>query len=97
MDSKADGKNNRIYPGIQSFAWNSDASQVAICPTTNEIWIFQTQGSPDITKWTKIAVLKEHFNVITALDWHPKTHLLLSASADRGVIVWKQEGQDFTP
>lgn len=42
MDSKAAGKNNRIYPGIQSFAWNSDASQVAICPTTNEIWIFQT-------------------------------------------------------
>jgi WD40 repeat protein len=44
-------------------------------------------------------VLKEHFNVIMSLDWHPTTNLLLSASADRGVIVWNQEGQsaNFTP
>jgi len=41
--------------------------------------------------------MKEHFNVITALKWHPVTDLLISASADRGVIVWKQEGKDFQP
>ena len=70
---------------------------IAVCPTNNEIWIFQSQGSPDISKWTKIAVLKEHFNVITSLQWHPITHLLISASADRGVIVWKQEGDKFMP
>lgn len=26
-----------------------------------------------------------------ALDWHPKTGLLLSCSADRGIIVWKED------
>lgn len=26
---------------------------------------------------------------MTALDWHPTTNLLLSASVDRGVYVWK--------
>jgi WD40 repeat protein len=70
---------------------------VALCPLNNEIWIFDTQGSPDISKWTKVATLKEHFNVIMSLDWHPKTNLLLSASADRGIIVWKPQGDSFTP
>lgn len=63
---------------------------MAICPTTNEIWIFETGGNADISKWTKVSVLKEHFNVISALDWHPQTNLLLSASTDRAVIIWDQ-------
>ena len=79
---------NRILPGIQSFAWNADGSKIAVCPKNKEIWIFETQNSPDMSKWTKTDVLKEHYNVIMALDWHPKTNLLLSASADRGVVVW---------
>ena len=81
---------NRILPGVQCFAWNADCSKVAICPTNNEIWIFETGANPDISKWTKTCVLKEHFNVISALDWHPTTNLLLSASTDRAVIVWEQ-------
>ena len=28
-----------------------------------------------------------------ALDWHPKTDLLLSASTDRGVLVWGFDAQ----
>ena len=28
---------------------------------------------------------------MTALDWHPKTGLLLSSSADRGTIVWRDD------
>lgn len=26
---------------------------------------------------------------MSSLDWHPETNLLLSASTDRGVIVWE--------
>ena len=90
---------NRILPGVQCFAWNKDGSLAAICPLNNEIWIFETQSTPDISKWTKIAVLKEHFNVISSLDWHPTTNLLLSSSTDRGAIVWKQGDTtaEFTP
>ena len=83
-------------PGIQCFAWNADGSKAAVCPCNNEIWIFETASSPDISKWTKIKVLKEHFNVITSLDWHPTTNLLLSGSADRGVIVWEVDN-DWLP
>jgi WD40 repeat protein len=67
----------------------------AVCPTNQEIWIFETAGSPDISKWTRVKVLREHFNVILSLDWHPKTNLLMSASADRGVIMWEM-GKDNT-
>jgi len=39
--------------------------------------------------------------MITALDWHPQTNLLLSCSVDRGVIVWEQgsgaKSNDFAP
>jgi len=63
---------------------------IAVCPINNMIWIFETNGSPDISQWTKVKEIEEHFNVITALDWHPTTNLLLSSSADRGVIVWTQ-------
>jgi len=60
-----------------------------VCPLSREIWIYETNGSADISKWNKVATLKEHFDQVTALDWHPKTNNLLSTSVDRGVIVWK--------
>lgn len=89
---------NRILPGVQCFAWNKDGSMAAICPCNNEIWIFETAGTPDISKWTKIKVLKEHFNVVSSLDWHHETDQLLSSSTDRGVIIWVPgKDQSFTP
>ena len=95
--SKDSGQStNRILPGVQCFTWNAEGSMAAICPTNNEIWIFKTSSSPDVSKWEKVAVLKEHFNVIMSLDWHPTTNLILSASADRGVIVWDPKN-NFTP
>lgn len=82
---------NRILPGIQSYAWNGDCSKVAVCPQSREILIFETNNSPDISKWKLVQVLKEHFSMVGALDWHPVTGLLLSCSADRGIIVWKED------
>lgn len=32
----------------------------------------------------------QHLNPVCSLDWHPVTNLLLSASTDRGVIVWEE-------
>lgn len=34
-------------------------------------------------------MLREHLNPVAALDWNVKSDLLLSASTDRGVIVWQ--------
>ena len=51
---------NRIFPGIQCFAWNATHTLIAVCPLSREIWIYETKGSPDISKWNKVAILKEH-------------------------------------
>jgi WD40 repeat protein len=64
---------------------------VAVCPQSAEILIFETAGKPNISEWKLIQVLKEHFSLVTALDWHPQTGLLLSCSSDRGIIVWRTE------
>ena len=50
---------NRILPGIQSFAWNPDRSLVAVCPYSREILIFATNQKPDIKDWRLVEVLKE--------------------------------------
>ncbi len=97
MLQKDSAPSNRIFPGYKCFAWNSDGSKIAVCPKNSEIWIFDTQSSPDMTKWTKVDVLKEHYNIVSALDWHPKTNLLLSASVDRGIVVWEFSGSEIRP
>lgn len=45
---------NRILPGISSFSWNKDCSKIAICPMNNEVWIFKTNNTADISKWERI-------------------------------------------
>ena len=51
---------SRVAPGMSCFAWNKDGSKIAICPNTNEIWVYKTNNSPnDSTKWERIQVLKE--------------------------------------
>jgi hypothetical protein len=69
-------KINRILPGIQSYAWNGDCSQVAVCPATREILIFATNGQPDISKWTLLQVLKE-----VRLSTKPTHNFLYSTTA----------------
>lgn len=48
-----------LAEGISCHAWNADRSKVALCPNTNEIWIFSGCLQPDVTKWRKEAVLTE--------------------------------------
>ncbi len=50
---------NRILPGIQTYAWNSDCTRVAVCPQSREILIFETNQSPDISKWKLVQELRE--------------------------------------
>jgi len=88
MQKKQQGPVNRILPGISSFAWNSDCTRVAVCPQSKEILIFETGKSPNISEWKLVQVLKEHYSIVSSLEWHPVTNQLLSCSTDRGIIVW---------
>ena len=50
-------------------------------------------SSKSSKKYFNIFNYLQHLNNISALDWHPKTDLLLSASTDRGVLVWAYDAQ----
>jgi actin related protein 2/3 complex subunit 1A/1B len=48
-----------LAEGITCHTWNKDRTKVAICPNTNEIWIFNNCQDPDVNKWRKEAILTE--------------------------------------
>ncbi len=82
----------RITSSLSCFAWNKDQSKIAICPNTMQIWIFNTNNAPDdSTKWERIQVSKLHENLVCSLDWNIKSDLLLTASVDHNIIIWKED------
>lgn len=70
--------------GIACHSWNSDKTQVAIATNSNLIEIYQVRGE----SWEKKHTLKEHHQQVSAVDWHPITNRIISASHDRSVFVW---------
>lgn len=82
-----------LAEGLTCHAWNKDRSKVAVCPNSNEIWIFSGCQNPDATKWRKEAVLAEHDMVVSGLDWSHATDQLVSCSHDRGAFVWNYDAQ----
>jgi actin related protein 2/3 complex subunit 1A/1B len=44
---------------LSCFAWNKDGSKLAVCPNSNEIWVYKTNKTQDTSKWEIIQVLKE--------------------------------------
>ncbi|RLN92537.1 hypothetical protein BBJ28_00009074 [Nothophytophthora sp. Chile5] len=81
----------QLADGISCHAWNKDRSKLAICPNSNEIWIYSGCHQPDATQWRKEAVLTEHDMLVCGLDWSPVHDQLVSCSHDRSAFVWKYE------
>jgi actin related protein 2/3 complex subunit 1A/1B len=67
--------------------------EVAFCPNNNEVHIYKKQGAD----WVQEAVLQEHDQVVTGLDWAPKTNRLVSCSQDRNAYVWTFEQGRWKP
>ncbi|EFA76631.1 actin related protein 2/3 complex [Heterostelium album PN500] len=78
---------------ITAHAWNADRSRVALCPNNNEIHIFAKQG----TSWVVEHVLVEHDQVVTSIDWAPKTNRIVSSSQDRNAYVWTFKDGQWKP
>jgi actin related protein 2/3 complex subunit 1A/1B len=74
----------RLAPAITCHAWNGDGSKVAICPNDNEIHVYAKQG----TNFVLEAKLTEHDQVVTGIDWAPKSNRIVSCSQDRNAYVW---------
>jgi actin related protein 2/3 complex subunit 1A/1B len=78
---------------ISCHAFNGDKTKVAFCPNNNEVHIYKKQG----TEWVQEAILQEHDQIVTGLDWAPKTNRLVSCSQDRNAYVWTFEQGRWKP
>ena len=81
----------QLAPAISCHAWNRDRSKLAICPNSNEIWIYSGCHASESSQWRKEAVLTEHDMLVSGLDWSPVHDQLVSCSHDRSAFVWKYD------
>ncbi|KAJ2083180.1 ARP2/3 actin-organizing complex subunit Sop2 [Coemansia sp. RSA 988] len=72
---------------VTAHAFNKDKTQVAVCPNSNEVHIYQRSG----TQWTLGHVLAEHDLRVTSIDWAPRTNRLVTCSQDKNAYVWTQD------
>jgi len=75
----------RITGVITCHAWNANGTQVAICPNSNEIQVYQKESNGD---FKLLHTLAEHDQVVTGIDWAPKSNRIVSCSQDRNAYVW---------
>ena len=68
--------------GISCHAWNKDHSQVAICPNSNVIEIYEASS------WKLLFSLKEHDLLVSGIDWDGVNNRIVSCSHDRNAFVW---------
>lgn len=71
--------------GITCHSWNDIRSQIVVATNSNMLEIYQVRGD----QWEKIGELKEHNQLVSAVDWHPDTNRIISCSHDRNIVVWE--------
>eukprot|EP01110_Echinostelium_bisporum_P006080 TRINITY_DN2480_c0_g1_i1.p1 TRINITY_DN2480_c0_g1~~TRINITY_DN2480_c0_g1_i1.p1 ORF type:complete len:375 (-),score=160.29 TRINITY_DN2480_c0_g1_i1:91-1215(-) len=74
----------RLAPCITAHSWNADFTRVAICPNNNTVQIYAKSGNNYTLEFT----LDEHDQVVTGIDWAPKTNRIVTSSQDRNAYVW---------
>lgn len=79
-------------PSLSAHSFNKDRTQVAVCPNSNEIQIFQKQQQQ--SDWKLIHTLKGHDKLVTSIDWAPQTNRIVTASQDRNAYVWNFDKQE---
>jgi len=83
----------RAGAAITCHAWNADHTKVALCPNNNEIHIYEKKSD----EWVREHVLAEHDQVITGIDWAPKTNRIVTSSHDRNAYVWTFDKNAWKP
>jgi len=74
----------RLATSITCHAWNGDRTRVALCPNNNTVHIYAKSGNT----YTLEHTLAEHDQVVTSIDWAPKTNRIVTSSQDRNAYVW---------
>mmetsp|Transcript_49632 Transcript_49632/g.124796 ORF Transcript_49632/g.124796 Transcript_49632/m.124796 type:complete len:359 (-) Transcript_49632:251-1327(-) len=87
--------NLRLADSITCHAWNNNCSEVAICPNNNQVQIFKRNGTQFDPE--PLHILDEHDQVVSGIDWAPKTNRLLTSAHDRNAYVWRFEQNVWKP
>jgi len=74
----------RFASSVSCHAWNKDGTKLAISPNDNEIHIYAKNGNNYVLEHK----LVEHDQLVTAIDWAPKSDRIVSCSQDRNAYVW---------
>jgi len=74
----------RLATCITAHSWNGDKTKVALCPNDNTVHIYSKSGNT----YTLECTLAEHDQVVTGIDWAPKTNRIVTSSQDRNAYVW---------
>ncbi|KAK9836336.1 hypothetical protein WJX81_006508 [Elliptochloris bilobata] len=75
---------HKLAAVLSCHAWDSRCARLAICPNNHEVHIYDT---PELEHgWVRAAVLAEHGQLVSGLDWHGER--LVSCSHDRNAYVW---------
>mmetsp|Transcript_22880 Transcript_22880/g.50224 ORF Transcript_22880/g.50224 Transcript_22880/m.50224 type:complete len:372 (+) Transcript_22880:37-1152(+) len=79
---------NRVANCVSAHCFSPDGSQIAVSPNTEEVWIFDVNGTPgDCSGWKRTSVLSNHMQAVSGLDWSINNQLV-SVSHDRQAYVW---------
>lgn len=81
-----------LLKSITYHAWNKDRTQVAVSPNNEQVFIYDTKGKENLADWGEpVHVLNEHSGFVSAIDWNPKTNLIVTSGHDRNAYVWKYD------
>jgi len=87
-------KEKPLVKSISCHAWNKDQSQVAFSPNNDNVYIMETGGSRDQSKWKQGQVLSEHGGFVSGIDWSPVNNQIVTCGHDRNAYVWAYDEKE---
>ena len=87
------GDIQQLHDRISCHAWNADFTKVAVCPNNTTVIVYAKQGN----ELVKECSLEEHDQLVTGIDWAPKSNRIVTCGQDRNAYVWKFEGGTWKP
>ncbi|KAJ6250628.1 casein kinase ii subunit alpha-3 [Anaeramoeba flamelloides] len=78
---------------ISALAFNADNTKLALSPNNHELHIYNFDGK----EWKSEAVLKDHYQIITGIDWAPNTNRIVTCSQDRNAYVYENIDGKWKP